>query len=529
MITSGGEAATPWTWFSKGDVDGFVGLAVDNLMQILLLVGLCVSILGFSPELIWARVVPGAGLGLLTGNFLMSWHAVSLSQRTGQAHVTALPYGISTISLFAHVSLVMLPVKLNAMARGLDVTTACELAWQVGLAVSIALGIGVAAGSLLAGPLLRILPRSALLSVLAGIALTFIATEFATVAFAYPLVALLPMGFLLMVYLSQRQSVARIPVGLWALILGTTTAWILHGLNLKSPSQMSHVLTALQDIGLRLPRFTLADVVAGFSAPECPLMLLSVSLPLIITNVVGNLQNIESAAAAGDRYAPRQMLLSSSLGTLAGGLFGCCFPNTIYVGHPGWKQIRAGAGYSLANGLFFAGFSILGLLELVAVLIPVETGVGILVWIGMVVSLQAVRDVESRQLPAVILGILPAIGAWGWSILNRSWALAGGDFEILRHQTPPALVAQLAATAHGFLLTGIIWSAAALAMLDNRWRSAGGWFVAAAVLSILGLMHSGGILAAGPTGNHDGVFWGLAYLLLSAFCWFASRQSTRVS
>ena len=37
-------------WFVRGDVDGFFGLALDNLVQLLLIENLCRVVLGFSPD-----------------------------------------------------------------------------------------------------------------------------------------------------------------------------------------------------------------------------------------------------------------------------------------------------------------------------------------------------------------------------------------------------------------------------------------------------------------------------------------------
>jgi len=46
-------------WFVRGDVDGFFGLAIDNLVQFLLIATLCGGVLGFSPALLYGRVLPG--------------------------------------------------------------------------------------------------------------------------------------------------------------------------------------------------------------------------------------------------------------------------------------------------------------------------------------------------------------------------------------------------------------------------------------------------------------------------------------
>ena len=50
-------------WFVRGDVDGFFGLALDNLVQLLLIDTLCRHVLGFSSQLLYGQVLPGvAGL-----------------------------------------------------------------------------------------------------------------------------------------------------------------------------------------------------------------------------------------------------------------------------------------------------------------------------------------------------------------------------------------------------------------------------------------------------------------------------------
>src|SRR3954469_7120232 len=105
-------------WLVRGDIDGFFGLALDNLVQLLLIESLCRFVLGFPPELIYGRVLPGAAVSILVGNIYYSIQARKLAERTGRRDVCALPYGINTVSLIAHVFLVMLPAKILAMQTG---------------------------------------------------------------------------------------------------------------------------------------------------------------------------------------------------------------------------------------------------------------------------------------------------------------------------------------------------------------------------------------------------------------------------
>ena len=100
-------------WWRPGDLDGFFGLALDNLVQLLLIVGLCQGVLGFDAELVQGRILPGVALSLVFGNIYYARQAAQLAERTGEDRSCALPYGINTVSLFAHIFLVMLPAKLG--------------------------------------------------------------------------------------------------------------------------------------------------------------------------------------------------------------------------------------------------------------------------------------------------------------------------------------------------------------------------------------------------------------------------------
>ena len=105
-------------WFVREDIDGLLGLALDNLIQILLIVALCQGVLGYPSNLVYGRILPAVALSLLVGNLYYSWLAYRLGKDEQRQDRTALPYGINTVSLFAHVFQIMLPVKLVALDHG---------------------------------------------------------------------------------------------------------------------------------------------------------------------------------------------------------------------------------------------------------------------------------------------------------------------------------------------------------------------------------------------------------------------------
>jgi len=518
-------------WIVPGDIDGFFGLAIDNLIQFLLILTLCSAVLGFPIDLILSRVLPGAAISIVIGNLFYSWQAQKLSAATGRDDVTALPYGINTVSLFAYVFLVMLPVKLTSEQSGATAEEAAQLAWQIGLAACLFSGLMEFGGSFIAEKIRQNTPRAALLSTLAGIAISFIAIDFAIKTFENPLVAMLPLGVILTTYFSHSKMPYRIPGGAWALILGTLAAWILFGLDSPSPVSSEMVGEAGRTVGFYLPLPVIGDLIAGCTHPITYGFIIPVMVPMGIFNILGSLQNIESAEAAGDSYPTMPCLAVNGIGSMVAAMLGSCFPTTIYIGHPGWKGLGARSGYSVLNGIFFLLMALFGLTYFVNALIPMEAGMAIVLWIGIIITAQAFQATPSDHAPAVAVGLFPAIAAWGLLILGQTLGatnMAIGDFTIADQvlQNKEAFNASglhldgLVAISQGFMLTCMIWSAISAHLIDRKFRQAAWWALIAAGLAFFGFVHAGEMTSAGGTydiGFASGWPWATGYLLCALF------------
>ena len=285
--------------FVAGDLDGFFGLAVDNLIQFLLILGLCGALLGFPLSLLLQTILPGAALSILFGNFFYSYQAQKLSRQSGRNDITALPYGINTVSLFAFVLLVMRPVKLYAEAEGLPPVEASLVAWRAGLAACFLSGVIELLGSAVAERIRKATPRAALLSTLAGIAVSFIAIDFAIRTFRMPLVALLPLAVIIATYFSGIKMPFRIPGGAWAVGLGTASAWLLGAFpeaGDATPVRAENIAHAFDNLALCLPVPVLSDLIKGLGDPYTHRFFIPVILPMGLFNVLGSLQNIASIA-----------------------------------------------------------------------------------------------------------------------------------------------------------------------------------------------------------------------------------------
>ena len=170
-------------WIVRGDIDGFFGLALDNLVQLLLIDALCRVVLGFPPSSSTAASCPAPRSRSSSATSSTRIQARRLAERTGRTDVCALPYGINTVSLFAHVFLVMLPAK--ALAERAGAADPARVAWQAGLLATLASGLIELAGAFVAERVRKATPRAALLSTLAGIALGFISLGFLFRTFAH--------------------------------------------------------------------------------------------------------------------------------------------------------------------------------------------------------------------------------------------------------------------------------------------------------------------------------------------------------
>ncbi len=517
-------------WFVRQDIDGFFGLALDNLIQILVIVSLCQGVLQFPASLLYGRILPGIALSLVVGNFYYSWLAYKQGQREQRDDLTALPYGINTVSLFAYVFLVMLPVRLDALANGVSREQAAELAWQAGLVACIGSGIIEWAGAGVADYLRKFTPRAALLSTLGGIALTFIALGFFLRTYAHPLVGFVPLGVIFLTYFGKFKFTLpgtqySLPGGLLAVLLGIILAWT-TGLVQWEPEQWQ---TASESVGIYIPQFQFGGL---WQAKEVLLKYFSVILPMGLFNLIGSLQNLESAEAEGDSYPATPCLAVNGIGTIVAGCFGSCFPTTIYIGHPGWKAMGARIGYSWLNGLIMGIFCLSGTIGVLSFLIPIDCGMAIVLWIGVVIVSQSFTATPSHHAPAVVVGLLPGIAAWGALVAKNTLRVAGlGTLEqpftsdlIPTFQQLDIYIDGAFALEQGLIFSAMILAAMTVFIIERQFAKAALWSFAAAVLSWFGLMHSYE-WSPGDTvlnlGWGTGGQWAIAYVLLGILLVYA--------
>src|SRR6202011_5013705 len=137
------------------------------------------------------------------------------------------------------------------------------------------------------------------------------------------------------------------------------------------------------------------------------------------------MNNVESAAAAGDNYPLRSILLTDGIGAIVGSFLGSPFPPAVYIGHPGWKAVGGRIGYSLATGVVIGLVCFLGLTALLLAIIPLVAILPILLYIGLVIGAQAFQASPTKHAPAIVLALVPNLPQWAKTLIDGALGAAG--------------------------------------------------------------------------------------------------------
>ena len=450
-----------------GDVNAFFALFVDNTVNLVILVGLLQGVFGYPVSFALTHMVPGTAMGVLVGDLIYTWMAIRLARQTGRKDITAMPLGLDTPSVIGIATIVIGPVFAQ--------THDPAMAWYVGMAVMVVMGVFKTIVSFFGNLVARIVPRSGLLGPLGGMGLVLLAFIPVMKVFDAPIAGMVGMGIVLYGLVAGRRLPFGIPAALGAVLASLAVYWLataagLHQVHIPSIS-----------VSLALPIPTLSFMKA---MPRI-WQFLPVALPFGLLTVIGGINVTESARAAGDTYSTQSVLLAEAMATLIAGLFGGVAQTTPYIGHPAYKAMGARAGYTLYTALAIGIGGMTGILQGVIVLLPEVTVAPILLFVGIEIAVQSVVAVEKQELPAVFLAMVPVLAYLVSIYGNQALQACTG--------LPPTLSFDLQTASvigSGFILTGMLWGSLAAYIIRKRkgpviWTS-----IILAVLTLFGLIHS---------------------------------------
>jgi len=483
-------------WFVPGDINGFFGLMVDNVAMLAFLAAILLGC-GFPAEIVFGKMFPGTALGVLFGDLVYSWMAWRLAKRTGNPNVTSMPLGLDTPSTIGLALAVLVPVFNLESSRMISeaaimgmpltqadvATAAAEMAWYVGMAIMVCIGLFKVLFAYIGPWLQKLIPGAALLGSLAGIGFALLGFLPLVDIFGLPIVGALSLGLILYAVIARIKLPFNIPGVLMAVIAGSALYYLL------APSGLLGVQYSAPtaDLHLGFPMPTL-DFARGM---EMALNFLPVAIPFALLTSIGGINVTESARAAGDDFKTKTVLLVDAASALIAGVCGGVVQTTPYIGQPAYKAMGSRIGYTLLVGVFVGLGGMLGYVSFIVELIPKAVLAPILVFVALEIISQAFRVGGSKYAPAVAFACFPTISNMLTIKLN-SPDFAASAQAALSHLPGKALPEMLVVLSlgNGFIITAMLWGAAVIKLIDRKLHQAAAYFLTLSVLSFFGLIHS---------------------------------------
>jgi AGZA family xanthine/uracil permease-like MFS transporter len=186
-------------------------------------------------------------------------------------------------------------------------------------------------------------PRAALLSTLAGIALSFISLGFLFRTFAHPIIGLITLGIVLLTYFGRVRFKGHLPGGVVAVSVGTLIAWT---------TGLAPVGARPEAAALHLPIPVFGDLFASLGGGHVlPYLSVIIAMSLFQT-IFARCRTTNRPRPAGDRTTRARPLLFNGVGSDAApqsSIGSASLPRST-LAIPGEGARRSAPGYSVLNG-----------------------------------------------------------------------------------------------------------------------------------------------------------------------------------
>ena len=491
-----------YQWATKGDINAFFGLMLDNMTNMILTVSLLAAPFTFAFPVDFAirYMIPGTAIGVMVGDLLYFFLAFWLAGRCGSRTVTAMPLGLDTPSTIGMVFFVLGPAYVTALggfeAEGIAKADAelmaAKQAWYIGICCIVASGIFKVVCSVFSGLIRRVVPRAGLLGSLAAIALVliaFIPTIDNGSIFAVPLVGFCGLAIILATLVAKVRLPFNLPGAFGALLVATVIYYIMFAVEKYALGDAGFLLGGMEEISFDPAKGLLPTEWLGVfsmewtSAIGASLKYMPIVLPFALGTVIGGIDCTESAAAAGDDYNTGVVIFIEAIATLAAGFCGGVQQSTPYIGHPAYKEMGGRAAYCLMTALFIGAAGLLGFFGYLFVAIPKPALVPILVFIGLEITAQSFHATPKRHYAALGFACIPAMATLV-HIMVSDGSVDAGIFDNVGKWLNIRMLYS------GFIITSLIWASALAFMIDKRLKAAAAFMILAGLFTLVGLIHS---------------------------------------
>lgn len=476
-------------WATKGDINAFFGLMLDNLAGLLLMVAMLAGF-GIPASFTVSHMVPGTAIGVFVGDLAFFFIALSLARRERRVDVTAMPLGLDTPSTFGMILLVLGPAFTTARGAGMDVETAALHTWHIGIWCMIFCAIIKLVCAPFSHWVRSVVPRAGLLGSLAAIALVLISFFPLTHILGSPIPGILALVIVLGTLIGHVPLPGRTPGTLGALVVAGATYYLMCGLG-----WFGYQFPETVEVQWFSVQWMAAWQGDWFAALPAAIPFLPFVLPFALATVVGGIDCTESAASVGDEYDTRVVVGVEAFATLIAGLSGGVIQTTPYIGHPAYKAMGGRAAYTLATAILIGTAGTVGYFAWLNAWIPAPVVYPVLVFVGLEITSQTFLATPRRHYAAVAIACLPALAYLAVSLPDRifgdtamfaaNMSMASLEGESLRHD-----LQTLRMLSNGFIITGMLWAWMLASMIDRQLKLAAGVLFLCAALTSIGVMHS---------------------------------------
>ncbi|HNL09196.1 MAG TPA: hypothetical protein PKM44_01700, partial [Turneriella sp.] len=313
-----------YRWAAIGDLNAFFGLMLDNVTNLVFLAQILILVFQFPADIVYTRMFPGTAFGVLVGDLIYTWMAFRLARRTQNSQVTAMPLGLDSPSTIGIAFAVIGPAFLAAKSQGLNPEAAGMVAWKVGMATLIIIGIIKFVLSFFGHFVEKLIPEAGLLGSLAGVGIALLGLLPLEHVFGTPVVGMVALGIIIYALVAKIKLPFNLPSVFVSVIGGTIVyyALVMSGLIHAPKIDLKFVVA--------FPVPTL-EFLGGFKEA---LVYLPIAIPFALLTVIGGINVTASARIAGDSYRTQSVLLAEAVATLAAGITGGVAQSTPYIGQP---------------------------------------------------------------------------------------------------------------------------------------------------------------------------------------------------
>ncbi|MEI6054808.1 MAG: hypothetical protein WCR55_02010 [Lentisphaerota bacterium] len=472
-------------FLTLGDINGFLSIIVNILAVISFVSTLLIFQFKMPAQIVLGQMVPAMSIAAFFSNIVFSYMAIQMAKKTVRKDITALPSGLDTPSSVGLAMFVVGPAFVSMKNSGIDPNTAAAIAWHIGMASVVYIGIIKIALSSAANVFKKYIPLAGILGSLAGLSIGLIGIQPLIETFSIPIVGLVSFGIILFTLVARNRLPGNIPGVFVAVALGTIIYHSFGPSNLLGIKYLPPLTTFY--VGYSIP---FSGLISGLHGA---LDYLPIIIPFALIVFVADAANTVATDIIGDHYSEKKTCLADGICTLLGGLCGSISQTTIYIQQIPCRSMDSKIGYTIISALFFLAGAFLGFITFFISLIPTSALAPILVYIAIEVTAYVFICVPIKHYTAVSFAMFPPIMKYIAMQFSDISSIPIAKLQDLTSHIGAVLPHVLVTfgISNGYMIVSMLWGGLLVEVIERRFKFASCYLFILAVLSFFGIIHSG--------------------------------------